>query len=475
MNPLIFILFCASVLITACTDKSDRIDYTLSWTGDGINVMMDVRSRIDTILFTYATENGGFTDQMSWFQDLTPLKGEVTANPATRKIAVVPDGDRARLSYTVRCALPKDYYSPKSCLWDMFRPDLDGEMMFTRTENLFLAPEDMATPVSVKWAKIPEYPVYCIYNPGKGTDPYDGTAGSVVESAIVGDPLLEVDSVMINGRANYLVTALRKSHDMNKIALKDYFRNFYGSISEFWGEEDPQPYSMVIFPFRNNTFEMTGNGFSNGFLSRYDATADTILTTGRRDIFTHEIGHKWIGGGNAWFSEGFNEMQTGYQTVASGLDEPSYFAEYLNHALAGLHRNPHRNDPGDLAEERFWDDGDYTWLLYWRGFSYAFHLTGLVEKATGKPDAWKVMMDAVKPFLHDFSQERFLEAMGGLIGKERAEADFRKYILEGQDFDYRPEDLPSGCAIVRLPDGTPKLEITDTLLFARHFSVHLKS
>ena len=80
------------------------------------------------------------------------------------------------------------------------------------------------------------------------------------------------------------------------------------------------------------------------------------------------------------------------------------------------------------------------------------------------------MMDAVKPFLHGFSQDRFLDAMGGLIGKERAEADFRKYILEGQDFDYRPEDLPSGCSIVRLPDGTPKLEITDTLLFARHFS-----
>ena len=85
------------------------------------------------------------------------------------------------------------------------------------------------------------------------------------------------------------------------------------------------------------------------------------------------------------------------------------------------------------------------------------------------------MMDAVKPFLHDFSQEKFLEAMGGLIGKERAEADFRKYILKGQDFDYRPEDLPSGCAIVRLPDGTPKLEITDTLLFARHFSSPIPS
>ena len=181
MNPVKFIFLCASVLLTACTNKSDRIGYDLSWTGDGIRVDVDVQTCLDTIFFTYATENGGFTDQMSWFQDLTPSKGVISADPATRKITVVPDGGRARLSYTVRCALPEDYYSPNSCLWDMFRPDLDGEMMFTRTENLFLAPEDMATPVSVKWAEVPEYPVYCIYNPGKGTDPYNGTAGSVVD------------------------------------------------------------------------------------------------------------------------------------------------------------------------------------------------------------------------------------------------------------------------------------------------------
>lgn len=458
------------LLILGCSHPQDRADYVLSWKGDGIGVDVTVRSSADTVLFTYASEAGGMTDQMSWFQDFAVEKGTVTVDSLTRDITILPDKGAARFSYVVRCTLPEGYGSPGGCLMDVFRPDIDENMLFSRTENIFAVPKgEEDIPVSVEWDSVPPYPVFCMYNAGKGTDRYEGTSDALSFSVMAGDPLLSVDSVMVRGHVHYLVTALRKEPELNKRQLKDYFRTFYRSISDFWEEEYTEPYSMLFFPFRGNTWEGTGNGFLNGFVSRYDATADTVLTTMRRDLFTHEVGHKWLNNGPVWFPEGFNEMQTGYHLVASGMEDPTYFAKYFNIALSGLHSNPYRNVPDEEAEEKFWEDGDYIWLLYWRGYSYAFHLAGIYEKETGNLNAWKPMMKAVKPFIDNFSAEKFLDAMSTLMDRERLERDYKKYILEGRNFDFRPEDLPSGCRIVYRADGAPQLEVTDTVQFAKHF------
>ena len=458
------------LLILGCSHPQDRADYVLSWKGDGIGVDVTVRSSADTVLFTYASEAGGMTDQMSWFQDFAVEKGMVTVDSLTRDITILPDKGAARFSYVVRCTLPEGYGSPGGCLMDVFRPDIDGDMLFSRTENIFVVPKgEVDIPVSVEWDSVPPYPVFCLYNPGKGTGRYDGTSDVLSFSVMAGDPLLSVDSVLVSGNVHYMVTALRKEPELNKRQLKDYFRTFYRSIADFWEEEYTEPYSMLFFPFRGNTWEGTGNGFLNGFVSRYDATADTVLITMRRDLFTHEVGHKWLNNGPVWFPEGFNEMQTGYHLVASGMEDPTYFAKYFNIALSGLHSNPYRNVPDEEAEEKFWEDGDYIWLLYWRGYSYAFHLAGVYEKETGEPNAWRPMMKAIKPFIDDFSAEKFLDAMATLMDRERLERDYKKYILEGQDFDFRPDDFPSGCRIVYRADGAPRLEVTDTVQFAKHF------
>lgn len=447
-----------------------RVDYVLSWKGDGIGVSLTVDTPKDTMRLSYGSDAGGQTDQMTWLQDLQVAHGKLMVDSMERALTVIPDGGKAKLSYVVRCTLPKDYGSPGGCIMDLFRPDIDDKMLFSRTENIFVTPTDsIDVPVSVTWDSVPDYPVFCLYNAGHGTERYEGTSSELSWSVMVGDPLLSIDTLYVDRCLHYIVTALRQHPEQNKRALKTYFKTFYKSVSAFWEEPYMTPYSMVFFPFRRNTFEMTGNGFSNGFVSRYDATADTILTGARRDLFTHEIGHKWLNNGPVWFSEGFNEMQTGYQLVASGLTEASYFATYFNIALSGLYHSPYRNVSDEVAEESFWKDNDYTWLLYWRGFCYAFHLAGLVEKATGEPNAWRLMMAAVKPFINDFTPEKFLKAMSRIVDWDRLEADYRKYILEGQDIDFRPDELPSGCRIVRQEDGTPRLSITDMTLFCRHF------
>ncbi len=469
MRKTFFILL-TTLTFVSYAQETGHIDYVLSWKGDGIGVSVVLTSSADTMRFSYASENGGMTDQMTWFQDLTVSQGEVQTHTDSLELTVRLVNGQARFSYVVRCTLPADYGSPGGCLWDVFRPDIDSEMLFTRTENLFAVPvEHDEMPVSVTWESVPDYPVFCLYNAGKETGPFEGKVRDIAWSVIAGDPLLTVDSVMVDGNLHYLVTALRKNAELNKMELTDYFKTFYSAISSFWGDEYDGPYSMLFFPFRRNTWEATGNGFTNGFVSRYDATADTILTPKRRDLFTHEVGHKWLNNGPVWFPEGFNEMQTGYQLVASGLADPSYFATYFNIALAGLYHNPYRNAPDDEAEEKFWNDGNYIWLLYWRGFSYAFHLAGVYEKETGEPNAWKPMMEAVKPFVDDFTAEKFLDAMAGLMDRDRLEKDYRRYILEGKDFDFFAEDLPSGCAITRREDGAPQLVITDPAAFALHF------
>ncbi len=469
MKKLFFILLTA-LAFASCSRNVQHIDYVLSWKGDGIGVSVALATPADTLVFSYASENGGMTDQMTWFQDLNIEKGKVLIDTSSLELTVIPEHGEARFSYVVRCTLPADYGSPGGCLWDVFRPDIDNAMLFTRTENLFAVPaDDDETPVSVTWESVPDYPVFCLYNAGKGTERFEGNVRDIAWSVIAGDPLLTVDSVIVDGNLHYLVTALRKNAEMNKAELTDYFKTFYSAISTFWGDEYDGPYSMLFFPFRRNTWEATGNGFTNGFVSRYDATADTILTTKRRDLFTHEVGHKWLNNGPVWFPEGFNEMQTGYQLVASGLEDPTYFATYFNIALAGLYHSPYRNAPDEEAEEKFWDDGDYIWLLYWRGYCYAFHLAGVYERETGEPNAWKPMMQTVKPFIDDFTAEKFLDAMAGLMDRERLEKDYRTYIVEGKDFEFLPEDLPSGCAIIHREDGAPQLVVTDTVAFARHF------
>lgn len=470
MKKLSLILL--ACFLVACSSKRQHVDYVLSWKGDGIGVSVNLVSPKDTVLFTYASENGGITDQLSWLQDFNVSVGQVLIDSASRQLTIIPNHGCACFSYTVRCTLPNDYGSPGGCLMDMFRPDIDENMLFARTENIFVSPldeSDYNMPVSVVWESVPDYPVFCLYNAGKGTERFDGRMSDIAWTVMVGDPLLSVDTVLINGHINYLVTALRKRPEENKAELKAYFKSFYAAIADFWEEDYTEPYSTLFFPFRSNTFEVTGNGFSNGFVSRYDATADTVLTKSRRDVFTHEIGHKWLYNGPMWFPEGFNEMQTAYQLVASGLETPDYFATYFNASLEGLYHNPYRNVKDEVAEEKFWADNDYIWLLYRRGFCYAFHLTGIYEKETGQTNAWKAIMKAVKPFIDDFSEDKFLEAMASLMSRERLESDYRNYILEGKDFEFHPEDLPSGCDMKRNAEGIPQLIITDSFLFSRHF------
>ena len=134
MKKTIFVLLTALVLVS-CNEKTQSVDYVLSWKGDGIGVSVILNSFVDTLLFSYASENGGMTDQMTWFQDLNIDKGKVLIDTSSLEITVIPERGKARFSYVVRCTLPADYGSPGGCLWDVFRPDIDKDRKSTRLNS----------------------------------------------------------------------------------------------------------------------------------------------------------------------------------------------------------------------------------------------------------------------------------------------------------------------------------------------------
>ena len=76
MKKTFFVLLTALALVS-CKEKTQSVDYVLSWKGDGIGVSVDLATPADTVLFSYASENGGMTDQMTWFQDLNIDKGKM--------------------------------------------------------------------------------------------------------------------------------------------------------------------------------------------------------------------------------------------------------------------------------------------------------------------------------------------------------------------------------------------------------------
>lgn len=152
-------LFLGFILLS-CSSHDPQVDYTLSWRGDGLGVSISLESRKDTFMFTYGSDAGGQTDQMSWIQHFNVTRGDVLIDSASRSFAVVPADGGAEFSYVVRCTLPDDYGSPGGCLMDMFRPDIDEKMMFSRTENIFLLPaakEDAEAQVSVTWESAPPH------------------------------------------------------------------------------------------------------------------------------------------------------------------------------------------------------------------------------------------------------------------------------------------------------------------------------
>lgn len=476
-RTLLKLLFPVSALISLSGCKKEfkpTFDYQLDWGVDRVGVTLRYQPRTDdsTVLHYGNSGFGGQTDIFGCVRNLTVNGARFKTDSLSRTVTLFHENRTPLLlHYEIVSRLP---LSGLNCPMEMFRPNISENFIYCHGVNLFLRHDDadsLKTSFRVKWGVKPDFPVFCMYNPGGGTDPVSGNAADFYSTLIVGDRNLNIDTVEVRGVRNFVVTAPRNNASYNRKAIAEYFSEFYGGITCFWKEDSLPVYSLVIYPFEKIPFYVSGTGLDNGFCARYDARADTILTDGRIDLFSHEIGHNWIAADldNQWFGEGFNELQTMYMVVATGLKPLSSFVDYFNNSLGKLHHSAIRNLPNDSIRVHFWELGDYSWIPYWRGAVYAFRLTGQIEHATGNIYAFKDLMLALKGSTREMTRGKFMSVARHFLDSALLENDFERYIMRAETMSLETEFLPSGCVLKHRTDGTPYIEISDSCAFAAHF------
>ncbi|MCF2576866.1 hypothetical protein I6E18_11985 [Phocaeicola barnesiae] len=469
----ILLLLLFSMTTTAQTTQTD-FDYHLDWGGDRIHVTLHytLPNPGDTILHYGNLDYGGQTDIFGCIKNLRAKGADITADSIHRTVTLHNIQEKEIcLTYDIVSRLPN---KGLNCPMEMFRPNISENFIYCHGINLFLRLPDNETKSytqRVSWGKRPAFPVFSLYHAGNSYATVSRMAKDFQNTIIVGDKELFVDTLLIGGIPNYVVTAPRKNIDYNRSAIAEYFKKFYTGIIRFWEEEHPSPYSLIVYPFEKIPFEASGIGLDHGFCARYNPKADTILTDNRIDLFSHEIGHNWISADmdNQWFGEGFNELQTMYMVVATGLKPIDSFVDYLNKSLASLHHSPARNLPNDSIRIRFWELGDYSWIPYWRGAVYAFRLLGQIEHATGNPHSFKALMMAFKGQTTSMNREKFLTVTSQFLDRELLEEEFEQYIMRAETIKLDTNRLMSGCALRYKEDGTPYIIITDYTAFKKHF------
>lgn len=481
MKTYILSFFATILLFVGCKGNLEPNDaipfsYQLNWNNAGIDVILDCTCpQHDTLELYYCEPDlGGQTDLFSCMKNLNADGCNMTTD-STKCLVRLYDFQRTtiRLTYRIEQSLPD---TDLDCPKEVFRPNLTDDVLYALSTHLFLLP-DMddevlsQVPMCVKWGEKPDFPVFCLYNPGNGLNDYEGQLYELYNTVVVGDRFLHVDTAMVMGTTNYIVTAPRRYAEFNNADLKAFFKFFYPASVRFWEDVPEKPYSLMVYPFQKIPFEVSGLGLDGGFFGRYSADADTILNHEREQTYAHEIGHNWIGFGEdfQWFGEGFNDFQAIYLVTASGLKDTQNFVDFFNDYLDKLHHSEIRNLPNDEIWKNFWNLGDYSWIPYWRGAVYALHLTGWIEAVTGTEHAFKDLMMAVKPSMDTLTPESFLDIAGQFVDRQQLEEDFNRYILRAETMTLDGDPMPKGCEVRRKDDGTLYLIITDEKAFARHF------
>ena len=470
------ILATAFVLTNCGSEKHENFAYQLSWSDAGIDVELTYTHPVaDTIILLYGDPGlGGQKDLFSCVKKLRVEGAAWVADSVNSRVRLYDfKRNPIKIDYRVEQSLPDTGLNTPR---EVFRPNITADMLYSLGMHLFLLPEEErvqgeSIPAQVTWKEMPDFPVFCLYNPGNGTEDFSGLVLDLWGAALVGDRLLHVDTLEIAGLRNYVVTAPRTLEEYNIGQLKVFFKTFYAAAVDFWEDKPDRPYSLMVYPFQKIDHDVTGLGLFGGFLARYNATADTILTHSREETFAHEIGHNWIGAGGdlQWWGEGFDDFQAIYLVTASGMQPPQNFIDFFNDYLDRLHHSEIRNLPNEEIDKNFWKLGDYSWIPYWRGSVYALRLMGQIERQSGTPHAFKDLMMALKPDRNTLTIERFFDITGRFVDKEALKEDFTRYIIQAETMDLKGDPLPSGCEARYKDDGTPYLVITDENEFCKHF------
>jgi|GEM_PF-220707 len=471
---------CIGAVIQAMQiEKKADLQYELSWRGGGgIHVKLNyLPVKADSTLFVYGEPRfGGQKDIFKGIRNITVhAPASVRIDENSRKIIIYHKSDPIVIEYDI---LDTRSSNP-TVTSELFRPMIEKDYLYCHGVNLFLTPEIKESGrnliQSVCWKKRPDFPIFNMFDPSNnGERTSFGSPESFLFTIITGDKEQTVDSVLINGVENYVVSVFPKKKEFNRKSLCGFFSKYYCAISRFWGEEKKIPYTLLVHPFKQLEHPAGGMGLGNGFCSKYSSKADTMLDENRLYNFSHEIGHNWIGAESdrQWFGEGFNDYQTFYLLVAAGFMDITSFEKKFNDVLSHLYQSPVREMPNDSIWANYWKMGDYNKLPYWRGQVFAFYLVNQIEKASKGKQGFRDLMlewrDFSKGSPDSLSRNNFIKIASRFVDGKKLEEDFDKYIVQGKTIPFTKDMLVPECN-VKIVNGVPIIEITDKARFAKRF------
>ena len=219
MNTRILTLLVAILLLAGCgrnetTTDNAKFDYHLDWNNAGLDVRLTLsHPQSDTLTLYYCNADfGGQTDIFTCVKNLKAEVCTVSPNSAHYRIRLYDfERQTVKLTYRIEQSLPD---TNVDCPMEVFRPNMTEKMLYAMDNHIFFQPnvEDtvlLNAPMKVTWGCVPDFPVFCLYNPGHGTEDFEGRVADFVGTVILGDPLLHIDTMNYASVTNYVVTAPR--------------------------------------------------------------------------------------------------------------------------------------------------------------------------------------------------------------------------------------------------------------------------
>ncbi|MBB5519562.1 M61 family metallopeptidase [Amphiplicatus metriothermophilus] len=178
----------------------------------------------------------------------------------------------------------------------------------------------------------------------------------------------------------------------------------YDYLAKFFRYLDPAPRYRVFMRLVETPPYGGGTALGDSFmLSRGPARPEEIGAEGPRDVFFHEMIHRWVGGiegpqgVTSWFSEGLTTYYAALLPMRGGFESVDKYGERINALARAYYVNPARNWTAHEIVEVGFRDGTIRHRPYQLGALYFADLDARIRAASSGART-----------LHDFMHEIFV-------------------------------------------------------------------
>lgn len=475
-----------SAVIFSQTKVNYKVFYSSNIENEGLKVELNYKTKKaqGSISFNYDNSGWGENDLFNCLQILESENPSFTFDfvPDSNRIVVhYPTSKKITLNYRIH----QDY--PGDSLNIVDRPRMSSDYFHIHGRSLFIVPEDVfysderIIEAKVNWVGFPSN--YVIHN----------TFASNVQSQVIKGEIHSslYHSLFVGGdyrlypfehHSKPIVFAIRGkwfAEFDNDDKMLSALKKTIAVQRDFWNDHTQEYYTVIMTPTvsQNDSLYLgqTANGAAvcNGFMiqsSNNPFNQFSILSY----MFNHEMMHQWIGLTirnaheelNYWFSEGFTEYYTFKNRVRSNDTSMEEWCTFFNEEIFSQHyKNPKRNEPNYVVLDSFWTSRDVEKIPYRRGAIFAFWLDNKIMKASNYTksldDLMLELLEKCQCEDRKLSDELFLEAAMKFTNNEDISYEFQKYILNGEDIMFTPQDLID-CFTVEQKENVPQIVLKDS-------------